>query len=278
MVKTVLFSIALLCAFIVNAQKMPEDYFDEASNYYEEEAYTKALESYQYLIENHPKNVLYPRAFYNVGYIHFVLENDTEALKIFKAILESNFNEKEDLGGGIMSDPFTNYRHRSCEIISKIYFNNKEYESALKYFELADTAYPYLSFCGFAASYNEIQTAARYGFIYYKLKQPQKALKKLLPHAFTTYTDNDLIIKYLKELLSTEKDLISKLELAIKDLYFKEFGVGELEFNQYYLNFYDVKIAVPNQHYYDAENFDHAMIIDYIRSSAFYKMIVSLDQ
>ena len=99
---------------------------------FENENFNEALKGYQYIVNNHPKNELYPRAFYNVGYIYFIQKKYDKSIPIFKEILESNFNEKENLGGGIMADPYTNYRHRASEILSEIYYDKKKYDTFMQ--------------------------------------------------------------------------------------------------------------------------------------------------
>src|ERR1017187_3420282 len=137
-------------------QKMPIDYFDEGINYNNAKDYKKAIESFKYIVRNYPKDPLYPRAFYNVGYISLIDKQYDSAIFYFKAILVSNFNEKEALGGDIMADPYTNYRHHASELISDIYYNKEMYDSSLYYFSLSDTLYPYMHFCGNEYAENDV--------------------------------------------------------------------------------------------------------------------------
>ena len=153
--KKIFFLLTFMVSVVTFGQKMPSDYFDEASQFFEDEKLDDALNCYLYIVDNHPKNDLYPKAFYNVGYIYFIQKDYTKAIDIFKAILESNFNEKENLDGGIMADPYTNYRHRASRILSEIYYDKYNYHMALHYFALSDTTYPYLHFCGNEYAYND---------------------------------------------------------------------------------------------------------------------------
>jgi hypothetical protein len=50
--KKVFVILLLFCSFSVFSQKMPSDYFDEASKYFEKENLDKALEGYQYIVDN----------------------------------------------------------------------------------------------------------------------------------------------------------------------------------------------------------------------------------
>jgi len=254
-------------------QKMPSDYFDESSNYFEEEKYDEALKGYQYIIENHRKNELYPRAFYNVGYIHFIQKKYDKAIPIFKKILESDFNEKDNLGGGIMADPYTNYRHRASEILSEIYYNKKKYDTALYYFALSDTTYSYLHFCGNEYASNDVNTALRYADIYKKLKQPDKAIEKLLPSVFITLADNSKIIEELKTFLSGKKELKQELDNSLSKLYSKKIDREDYTYTSYYFKFLNTEIGVPSSYVAEKENFDKKEAIKEIKQTDFYKMI-----
>ncbi len=221
MKKLLLIILTLICYSTI-AQKMPSDYFDESSNYFENDNYEKALIGYQYIIDNFPKNELYPKSYYNVGYIYFTQKKFEMAIPVFKTILESNFNEKENLGGSIMEDPYTNYRHKASEILSNIYYEKKMYDSALLFLALSDTVYPYLSFCGNGYASNYIQTALKYSSIYQKLNQPEKAIESLLPNVFATLANNTKVIEELKKLLANKKNLKKELDESINKIYSKK--------------------------------------------------------
>jgi tetratricopeptide (TPR) repeat protein len=275
--KISLFIFAILfCKYSATAQKMPSDYFDEAGKFYENKEFEKALTSYQYIVEHHPKNELYPRSLYNVGFIYYNQKNFDKAMVIFSRILMSNFNEKENLGGGIMDDPYTNYKHKASEILSDIYYDKKKYDSALHYFAISDTTYPYLHFCGNELASNDIRTIVRYADIYQKLKQPDQAIKKLLPAVFVTYANNSMVIAELKKLFKGKSNLKSELDESLKKIYAKEIRKSEKSYNRYYFKFLDIEIEVPNSYESDNKKFDKQKAIREIMSTNFYKMIVKL--
>ena len=266
----------LSCQYSANGQKMPSDYFEEAGKFYENKEFGKALTSYQYIVEHYPKNELYPKSFYNVGYIYYDQKNFEKAILIFSTILNGNFNEKENLGGDIMADPYTNYSHRASEILSDIYYEKEKYDSALHYFALSDTASPYLHFCGNEYASNDIHTALRYADIYQKLKQPDQAIKKLLPAVFITLADNSMVIDELRKLLNGKSNLKSKLDESLRKIYAKEIRQSKNSYNRYYFKFLDTEIAVPNSYENDNEKFDKQKAIKEIMLTDFYKMIVKL--
>lgn len=260
-----------LISIVAFGQKMPADYFDEASKFFEEEKLEKALNGFQYIVDNHPKNEHYPKAFYNVAYIHFLQEDYDKAIKAFKAILQNDFNETERLGGGIMDDPYTNYKHRSSEILSEIYYKKNKFDIALQYFILSDISYPYIHFCGNEYASNNVHTALRYAKIYQKLNQPDKAIEKLLPIVFITLTDNSEVIKELKKLLVGRKGLKQELDKSLDNIYSQEIEKENYSYTRYYFKFLNIEIDVSDS--YDEEEFNKDEAKSKIMQTTFYKMI-----
>lgn len=262
--------------YAATAQKMPSDYFEEAGKFYENKQFEKALDAYQYIVDHYPKNELYARSYYNVGYIYYYQKNFPKAIIIFRSILHGNFNEKEDLGGGIMSDPYTNYKHRAGEILSDIYFERKMYDSALHYFALSDTANPYLHFCGNEYAANDIHIALRYAEIYQQLRQPDQAIKKLLPAVFITLADNSAIIEKLKKLLKGKANLKAELDESFNKIYVREIQLSKNSYKRYYFKFLDTEIAVPDSYGAGKEMFDKQKAVNEMRKTDFYKMVLKL--
>jgi tetratricopeptide (TPR) repeat protein len=266
----------VLCCFTANAQKMPADYFDEAGKLCENREYEKALQAYKYIVDHYPKNELYPKSFYNMGYVYFNQGRFDKAMPVFNTILHSNFNEKEELGGNIMDDPYTNYKHRVCELLSEIYYRQKNYDSALYYFALSDTAHPYLHFCGNEHASNDVYTALRYANIYKKIKQPGKAIEKLLPAVFIILADNSKVITELQNLLKGKPNVKASLDESLENMYLKEVNTNGNEYRQYYFRFLNTEIAVPGGYEDTRREFDKQKAIKQIALTSFYKMIAKL--
>jgi tetratricopeptide (TPR) repeat protein len=262
--------------YSASAQKMPSDYFEEAGKFYENKEFDKALACYQYIVDHHPKNELYPKSFYNVGYIYYSQKNFEKAIVIFHTILKGNSNETANLGGDIMAAPYTNYRHWANEILSDIYYEKEKYDSSLFYFALSDTTNPYLHFCGNEFAANDIYTALRYADIYQKLNQPNQAIKKLLPAVFITLADNSMIIDELKQLLKGKPNLKSRLDESLMKIYVKTIQQNENSYERYYFKFLEAEIAIPDSYEYDKKKFDKQKAIKEIMLTDFYKMIAKL--
>lgn len=255
-------------------QKMPSDYFEEGEKQAEAHDYKNAAVSFQYIVTHYPKNSLYPRAFYNAGYCYFMDKQTENAVSVFKSILTSNFNEQENAGRGLMGDPYANYRHRASEVLSEIYDSRKDYDSALYYFALSDTAFPYLHFCGNEYAANDIHTALRYADLYEKMGNRDKAIEVLLPAAFITLSDNSEVISRLKLLLNKKKKLKTKLDAALEQMYPKQ--DEDDDYPSYYFKFLNLEIAVPGSRKWDKKPFNKSETIEQIKKTPFYEMIKSL--
>jgi len=257
-------------------QKMPSDYFNEGEKYEELNDYKNAAASFQYIVRHYPKNSLFPKAFYNTGYCYFMDKQFDSSIVVFKSILTSNFNEKENSGGGIMDDPYTNYRHRASEILSDIYYNKKMYDTSLYYFALSDTVYPYLNFCGNEYAANDVHTALRYDDLYQKLGNKDKAIESLLPAVFVTLADNSKVLSELKILLKKKLQLKQQLDNSLDSLYSKTIQRDTYSYKRYYFKFLNAEIAIPKGYEDEKGKFNKDEAIEGIKRSEFYKMIDSL--
>ena len=267
-------------------QKMASDYFDEAEKSFEENDYKNALTSFQYIVRHYPNNPLYPRAVFNVGYIYFLDKQFDSSLIVFKKILVSPFNEKDALGGGIMADPYANYKHRASEFISDIYENKKMYDTALYYFALSDTTYTYLHFCGNEYAEYDIHKALKYANLYKKMNKKNEAIASFLSAVFVRLADNSDVLSELKLLLKDKKNLKKDLETAIENIYPKSFESEGTTYTIDYIKFLNVEIRVPEarileeidtpQPNVNGEDANKTRIKNRIYQSNFYKMMQTL--
>lgn len=272
--KTKLIFLMLSFSVVAFGQKMPSDYFQEATRYFNEGDMDKALECYLYIVENHPRNELYPRALHNVGYVYFLQRKYQESVDAYTKLLNGGQNEREPLGGGIMADPYTNFRHRAATQISDCYYELGQYDSALHYLALSDTVYEYISTCGNAYAEYYIQTALRYADIYQKLGQPDKAIGKLLPQVFDSgLADNSKIIAELEKLLKSKPKLLKKLDKAIDGVYLKTFTSDYGDYERYCIQWLGVEIRYPNKSWEQNTKED---VMRKMRESEFYQMILQM--
>lgn len=266
--------IILLFSVFAFGQKMPSDYFKEAGKSFNEGQLDEALSGYMYIVENCPRNELYPRALYNAAYICFLQKKYDQSISISKKILRGGQNELEPLGGGIMSEPFTNYRHRAASQISDCYYELQQYDSALYYLALSDTLYPYRSDCGNAYAENDIQTALRYAELYERLGQPDKAIEKLLPEVFNIgLADNSKIISELERLLPAKSGLIKELDKAIEHVYQKTFTGEYSDYQRYCIQWLGVEIVYHYRCLFYQDKYNKKNVMKWMRESQFYMMV-----
>lgn len=257
-------------------QKLASDYFEEGNELLKLKDYQNAIVSYRYIVTNHSKNQLYSKAYYNLGYSYYLNNQIDSASIVFKKILNSNFNEKENSGRSIMENPFANYCHYSSELLSKIYYDKKDFDTSLYYLSLSDTTFPLLTNCGNAFAENQINYAIKYSDLFQKLHTNEKAIQKLLKAIFITDFDNSKIILELNELLKGKKDLKKKLKSALKKVYPHEFLYNGQKYNQYYFQFLNTEIEIPFGYDDQTYEFDSKLALKEIENSKFYKMIMSL--
>ena len=271
--KIKLLLILLMFSVFAFGQKMPSDYFEEAGKSFMEGQMDEALSGYLYIVENHPRNELYPRALYNVAYIYSVQKEYKKSIDYYTLLMHGGQDEFEPLGGDIMSDPYANYRHRAADQISVCYYELQQYDSALYYLALSDTTYPYLSDCGNAYAENDIRTALRYADIYKRLGQPDKAIEKLLPEVFDSYlADNSKIISELDLLLLVKSKLLKKLDKAIEHVYQKTFTGEYCDYQRYCIQWLGVEIVFPQRLSYE-DKYNKENVMKWMRESQFYMMV-----
>lgn len=270
----------LFCAHRVGAQKMPSDYFDEGLKFANEEKYEQSIAAFRYIVDHYPHYEHYEEAFYNLGYVCYKSGKNDSAILIFRQILQSDFNEKKEIGGDIMSDPYANFRHRASLQISSIYFEQEQFDSCLHYFALSDTVYPYLHFCGNELAENRIYTAMRYAEIYRKLNRPQDAIKVLLPLVFeNSLADNSDLIDTLKTLLISEKipEPKKQLDEALDKMYLKTIHPeSEKKYERYFFSYLGAEIPVPGSHSNNKGQLGKETELEKIYKSKFYEMISNL--
>lgn len=162
------------------AQKMPEDWLEEGNDYYHEKKYDDALRCYKFIVDNHPRNEIFPMACYNIGKVYAAKKNYDSAIITYSRILESSFNDSLLVGGSsIMSNPYANFSFYSCIDIAELCYKMREYEKSLGYFTMADTSKLLVSYCGNEiAEYNNYLSFNR-AKCYLKLDEQNAAIKIL---------------------------------------------------------------------------------------------------
>ncbi|UTW61733.1 tetratricopeptide repeat protein [bacterium SCSIO 12741] len=270
----------MLCVSVmIWAQKMPSDYFQEGAVMMEGGNPQKAIESFKYIVDHHKSNDIYPKAYYNLGYCYYENRQYDKAKVIFRDILNQGFNEKDPLNGGLMDEPYANYKHRSSRLLYQLYFDQEEYDSALHYLAVADTVHTYNHFCGNAHAQASVHTAVNYAVIYERMKDFDQAEAVLLPEVINEFANTQPIVEELEKLYEVRDDrtsLKTQLDQAIDSIYTVEEKWNDRTYTNYCLNFHGTEIEVISRG--SDHDKDEAMkrAATLVRESGFYKMVESL--
>lgn len=280
MKKVKIFLLFILISGMAFGQKGAKDYFERANDYYYQDKLEKALENYQYIVKHYPRNKLYPSALYNAAHCSFRLERYDQSAGYCRELLGSKVNDREWVGGSIMSNPYANYRHRAARILSDCFFEQQQWDSAYHYLALSDTVYPLISMCGNASAENRIALVVRYAEIYEKMQQPDRAIAKLLPYVFNNIlADNSRVIAELQKLLSGRSELKQELDAAIDSIYLKtivsDHGIPEKQCGCLIFMGTEIELPLWWGAVRDGE-FNHDEAATKIKESDFYKMIQQL--
>lgn len=269
--KKITIIITFLFAITVFSQETPSECIKKAYENLYDEDYDKALELFQYVVENFPNDKAYPNALLDIGYIHFIQEDYDEAIEILEDVLNIKPEEDVKLNG------YSYLKHNACAFLSEIYYEEGEYDSSLYYLSLSDTTYPYRGMCGNGNAESGIRQSLRYSELYLELDNETKAIEALMSYAFTDLANNDEIIEELEWLLDGKENLLEKFDAAVNDMYPKAFDRDGNKFKMYYFKFLDAEIWVPNSYEDDTRTFDKSRGILDMKSSSFYSMISQLD-
>ena len=220
----------LIISIQINAQEKEKTadqiLFDKAVELHEDEELDSALISFRQFRREYPHSELIPSAHYNIGYILKEQGQVAEAKIVFKEIIESDYNEKDPGGHGLMGPQYALYKHFSCEQLADILIQENDFKEAEKYIKLFDRKYPYEHFCGNELTAYQIFKAQRYAKVYDGLGRVEDAIKQLAPHIFYTgLADNNDLIEDLISLLDrrfTIEQIKYELGKSIATLRLKE--------------------------------------------------------
>jgi|GEM_PF-654558 len=238
----------------------------------------KALEYYNLLVDSFPGSPLLYMTLNNKGVIEYELEDYKEAKTTFLKQIEGKADDKESrYDGGIMGEPYANYRNRACKYLARIYIHDSDYPNAIKYLDLTKK-YPYRHFCGneYAAEANA--KTVLYAKCYLAQKDYTNAYNVLLPNIISNGLANNREIVELayKSLLEkyTKQELKNMFEESVRLHKFEKNEDGKSK--DYYITFLNVKIYF----YFGFQEIDtmqeakiDTLIWDQLTNTDFYKLI-----
>lgn len=239
----------------------------------------KAIDYYQKLIDSFPESKFLFRALNNKGFIELALKDSGDAKLTFLTILNSKADDKEPggIGSGIMAEPYANYKNRAIKVLADISIQEGNFTEAIKYLDLTNK-YPYRHFCGNEYAADEIYMTELYTKSYLGLKNKQKALEVLLPAILENgLADNsDLVTLAYKTLLEeySKDELQTKYEEAFKHYKVEKVKTKKEAYNQYFINFLNMKIVLNSWQLEDLEPGNEQKVINEIyKNSPLYKLL-----
>ncbi len=239
----------------------------------------KSLKYYNELIDSFPKSNLLFRALNNKGVIELALDDNIEAKKTFKRILESTADDKEKggTGSGIMAEPYANYKNRASKILADICIADSNFKEAISYLELTKK-YPYRHFCGNEYASNRINMCVKYAKCYVGLNDNKKAIEILLPELLENgLAGNSNVVELAYSVLTKEyskKDLKSKYETAFKNYKIEKAKNKNEDSDRYYIEFLDTKLYINSWRLEFKKQEEKEKMIDEIcKKSKFYKLL-----
>lgn len=231
--------VLLLFSQVIYTQKMPEDYMDEAMEYYYAGDYKKAEEGFRFIADNYKDYTeYYPFALYNLAVSNERLNNTDEAIRLYKEIISKSFDRDIQKQSGLMGNPYANFSFESCIDIGRIYYKKGKYGKSLSYFIHADTSKLYRHFCGNAVAEMNYYIKEQIAKCYIRLDEDEKAIKILTKELFSDgLASNEKIIRLLIKTLDRnyEKEEIKNfLTSAINKIYKRN--------DYYYMRLFGVEI------------------------------------
>lgn len=198
----------------MTAQKMPEDYYEEATTEYMQSNDSAALSDYAFLVAHYPRNKFCSIAYYNMGTIYERSGNDKKSIGCYRAAIYAH-NEKARDKEAFIS------RHEGERLsalrLSDLYTKNGSYDSALYFAYVYDTGFSKGDYYGVAGSHNPVATI-KLTDIYTKANRIIEAEKVLLSRCIfqlTEYNEHE-VSKRLKELF-TKYEQPAKLKSEIEN-------------------------------------------------------------
>jgi|GEM_PF-2885733 len=259
------------------SQKMPADYYEEGGNLLNTGHYLEAIPPLKYIVDNYSKFSQYAAVYYDLGVAYYGNKQYSEAILVFKNILEKDAIETVDYSGDIMENPYSNFKNGAAYMISKSYFDTQQYDSALYYQELSETVHTFRHFCGNAIAQNEVSDQIYKAKIYLALGKKDYFEKTLLTYTFLTEEYSNEVLILLKNYYKTEfkgKTLLKEAKKAFGHIEKEEDPKSKI--CRYFITFHQTRILVSGS-FDQFTKLEGKPTTKDLMQSAFYKMLLQVD-
>jgi hypothetical protein len=205
--------------------------FDNAPfNHSAEVKYKNFYDTTFYLINSEPSDKNY-ETYYLLGCSMWELEKIEEAKKIFLTIISSikpfyqdTYNHSSDIPGDTIKNVYgygsftSNYKNNASLYLTKIYIEQKNFDSAYSYLNDAVKKYKVTYSCGTGYNWQQENYRFLYGLCYEGQKKEKELLDLLLPYSFDW--QNQTLIRAIKRNYS-KTEIKKHLDKAIQSIVIK---------------------------------------------------------
>jgi tetratricopeptide (TPR) repeat protein len=189
----------------------------------------------------------------------------------------------------------TNYKNYACRYLAKIYIEEKKFDPALKYIELADKIYTAEQNCGTGYAIYRSEIDGLYGLCYEGLESNKRIIERFLPTCFNWgfSSSNGVLVRALKKIYpSAEIDEQLKIAessiVCVADTFqsssftYEHYGEkNEIKVEKRFtsgsasMNLFGVTIQAPTPQLEDGEIITKERFVKEFKGSAFYKSLTS---
>jgi len=181
--KKILICILTLLSILSYSQNNLDAKIDEGNNLYNEGNKKQALNIWKDIItKTSDSSSTYGTTLRNVLF-YYIEDNDEKNAKLYyNKIINSKLNDKDK--NFKIGEPYKNYRYHSTMSMASFYANNKNFNEAFKYVNIADNEITYETTSLTAFKFQKVDLAFWKNRLYKDLKKQDSALYVIIKRAF----------------------------------------------------------------------------------------------
>lgn len=227
--------------------------------------YTASIQELLKFQQRFPNHALVEEVSQQIGHLYFLNGNyeksKTELSKLITGhIVGQNNDDYEALECStnydssafkcmriVFPELYINLQHKACIDFYEIYKKEQDYDQALKYLKLADSAYYYQASCAIDQDNHDIELVWYFKEIYLLKKDTNSVIKSLV-HGLFKYGSKDVFnsLKYFVNQKYTVTQKAEEIEKSIKSVRQKDLTKGKKTFQLYEMTLFDETIRIPS--------------------------------
>lgn len=219
--------VLVIPASAIFGQVSPDSLYTMGETMYAQKNYPAAISCFKKVVEGDKAFTHYNQAIYNLAYIYDEADSVDQARQWYEFIRASDMKDNEKVWGRGIMEPYANYKHHSTFNLASRYYNNKEYEKALQYYQECRTRFPYYNSSGTDLRMKRNQLSVYIGDCYTALKKFDEALLTIVPEALDSEGINgyeslsNLVIDFIDKNFDRKK-IAAELETAFKKMTYQK--------------------------------------------------------